>query len=74
MSTPATPTQTVRADRLVVDDVLLVPMTESIETVTRIRAVGSYVAVFTDGTGPAHSYMWAASEQVDVVSRSEGGA
>jgi hypothetical protein len=68
MTTPPTPTQTVRADRLVVGDVLLVPMTESIETVTQITE-GAYVSVCTDGTGPDRSYMWAADEQIDVVSR-----
>ncbi len=66
--TPDAPTQTTRADRLLVGDMLLVPMTESIETVTEITE-GAYVSVYTDGTGPDHSYMWAADEQIDVVSR-----
>ncbi len=71
MSVSDSPTQTVRADELVVGDMLLVPMTEDIETVTAIT-VGTYLSVFTDGTGPNVAYMWSADEPITVVSR--GGA
>lgn len=71
MTAPNSPTQTVRADQLAIGDMLLVPMTESIETVTEVTG-GDYVSVYTDGTGPNHSYMWATDEPIDVVSR--GGA
>jgi hypothetical protein len=68
MTIPDFPTQTVRADQLVVGDTLLVPMTEDAETVTSIT-VGTCVSVCTDGTGPEHAYMWADDEPIDVVSR-----
>jgi hypothetical protein len=70
VTAPDCPTQTVRADELAVGGMLHVPMTESIETVTRIT-VGAYVSVYTDGTGPDHAYMWAADEPIDVVSRGD---
>lgn len=68
MIVPDSPMQTIRADELVVGDTLAVPMTESIETVTAIT-VGAYVSVHTDGTGPDHAYVWAASEELHIVSR-----
>lgn len=66
-ATPDAVTETIRADKLTPGRLVLIPMTESLETVTQVRVSGSYVTVHTNGTGPEFAYQWPADDEIDVV-------